>query len=54
MLLWLIITVVVIVVIAGIMEALTLRKEYKILEEHLDRLANKMTDKEKKDHGMDD
>jgi len=49
---WFVISLIVAVLIAGGIEIYSIRKEYRILQEHIDRLATKIVDKERNKYGM--
>lgn len=51
---WFVISLIISVLIAGGIEIYSIRKEYRILQEHVDRLTTKIADKEKNKYGMGD
>lgn len=51
---WFVISLIIAVLIAGGIEIYSIRKEYRVLQEHIDRLTTKMMDKERNKYGMGD
>lgn len=51
---WFVISLIIAVLIAGSIEIYSIRKEYRVLQEHIDRLTTNIMNKEKNKHGMGD